>query len=95
MSSDLHKQPPTLSMERSGEAPCRSCTTQMCPHCGCLVPEGGLTPVHDYKGERCEGSEQNPRCWMSDRRTLWNGKPNPHLNADGSRALAASGEDER
>ena len=55
---------------------------QMCPQCGVLF-DGyhGLTPIHapgGGDGARCEGSEQNPRNALSDRRPLWSGEPNPH-----------------
>lgn len=55
----------------------------MCPHCGVLVGvTNGLTDYHDYpKPLRviCPGAKQNPRYAYSDRRILWNGEPNPHL----------------
>jgi len=57
--------------------------TGMCPHCGRIVrlSNGHLTYLHiDESGVGdCPGSRQNPRCAESDRRPLWNGKPNPHI----------------
>lgn len=55
----------------------------MCPHCGRIVrlSSGHLTYLHidDSGVGDCPGSRQNPRCAESDRRPLWNGKPNPHI----------------
>lgn len=60
-------------------------SNMICPHCGIIVKltKGGLTPSHyehpyEIIREVCPGSFQNPRCAESDRRLLWNGKPNPH-----------------
>lgn len=59
-------------------------SNMMCPHCGELFDlkePDYLIPYHDHlKPLRvlCPGSKQNPRCAESDRRLLWNGKPNPH-----------------
>ena len=44
-----------------------------------------LVPGHDYGDGSgrypfsCPGSSQAPRNQESDRRPLWNGRPNPHL----------------
>lgn len=53
----------------------------MCPHCGEIVPVKGLTAWHFEREtqKNCPGSQQVPRCAESDRRPLWNGKPNPHF----------------
>lgn len=55
----------------------------MCPHCGELVyTRRRLTAVHrleaDPDRDTCPGSQQIPRNPESDRRPLWNGRPNPH-----------------
>lgn len=56
----------------------------MCPHCGTLVHverDSRLVPTHSWPlptRQVCPGSKQNPRYSLSDRRPLWNGKPNPH-----------------
>ena len=60
----------------------------MCPHCGAEVPEGPLTPYHDYPKpfrQVCPGSKQHPRS-VYDRRTLWNGErpPLPPGSGEGS-----------
>ena len=56
----------------------------MCPHCGALpgVDERGLIADHDEpeRPNLCPGSYQVPRNHESDRRRLWNGKPNPHTD---------------
>lgn len=51
----------------------------MCPFCGAIIGSiSELVPFHyDEKGV-CPGTQQNPRNPESDRRILWNGKPNPH-----------------
>lgn len=57
----------------------------MCPHCGTLVDldkDSGLVPTHDWPlptRQVCPGSGQIPRYSLSDRRPLWNGQPNPHI----------------
>lgn len=56
----------------------------MCPSCGHLFTNTSLTrliPIHVAEGDSgiCAGSEQIPRCAESDRRPLWNGRPNPHF----------------
>jgi len=63
-----------------------SITPSMCPHCGKLFARAGLAliPIHADHGNgdrprECPGSGQLPRNPESDRRPLWNGKPNPHL----------------
>lgn len=66
----------------------------MCPHCGWLFDNrGGLVPPHHAEGTNtgddttlvlCEGSYQAPRNPRADRRRLWNGKPNPHLDVNGN-----------
>jgi hypothetical protein len=67
-------------------------TASMCPHCGELFVQldNGLIPSHfDSAFEVhgiCAGTGQGPRNPESDRRPLWNGKPNPHLeNPNGTR----------
>lgn len=56
----------------------------MCPHCGQLFTEHcEQIPTHDYPPlcrSVCPGSGQHPRNPSSDRRPLWNGLPNPHLD---------------
>lgn len=56
----------------------------MCPHCGKLLPMRQLTQKHDDAdtGQPCAGIGQAMRNHQADRRPLWNGKPNPHLNTD-------------
>lgn len=67
----------------------------MCPECGWLFDHrGGLVPSHTVvdtqaddplysKVVECPGTEQNPRNPRADRRPLWNGQPNPHVDANG------------
>jgi len=64
--------------------------TGMCPHCGEIVPVRALTAWHLERDtqKNCPGSQQIPRCAESDRRRLWNGKPNPHY-FDGEDAAIA------
>ncbi len=56
----------------------------MCPHCGWRYDprRDHLVPQHGCEGHaiRCPGVGQNPRNSESDRRPLWNGKPNLHFN---------------
>lgn len=60
----------------------------MCPHCGRLFkPEevAGLIPVHTWHPPiwpECPGSLQNPRNPETDRRRLWDGSENPHLEPE-------------
>jgi hypothetical protein len=64
-----------------------SVTMLMCPQCGRLFERDELVrreliPEHpEAMGVicGCPGSRQAPRNAESDRRPLWNGKPNPHL----------------
>jgi hypothetical protein len=60
--------------------------SDMCPHCGKIVTvKDGLTPYHNWPVPTravCPGSKQNPRCAESDKRPLWNGDLNPHIDYD-------------
>lgn len=57
----------------------------MCPSCGFIFEtEGSIIPDHSPAPptrEVCAGSGQHARNPDTDRRFLWNGKPNPHLFA--------------
>lgn len=59
----------------------------MCPHCGRLFTQlvkGRLIPTHDHPPPCravCPGSGQNPRNSETDRRPLWSGQSNPHLQS--------------
>ena len=66
---------------------------KMCPHCGRLFRDtqgaAHLIPQHremtypsgKILANACPGSLQAPRNHASDRRPLWNGQPNPHIEA--------------
>lgn len=57
----------------------------MCPSCGFIFDtETSIIPDHSPAPptrEVCAGSDQHARNPDTDRRPLWNGRPNPHIQA--------------